>query len=93
MYFHLFQSEKASSTLPKITRTIGAVQEDTVSSSSKVNITFNGKCWLDSFGSKKEQNITCSSFKPGTTDSGKKPKKTEVRARLGKKNVKNRLGL
>jgi len=83
--------EKASCTLPKITRTIGAVQEDTVSSSSKVNVTFNGKCWLDSFGPKKDQNILCSSFKPSTNE--KKIKKTEVRSRLGKKNVKNRLGL
>jgi len=86
-------NNQSSSSLPKITRTIGAVQEDIVSSSSKVNITFNGKCWLDSFGAKKDQNISCSSFKPNTNDSGKKSKKTEVRARLGKKNVKNRLGL
>lgn len=84
-------SEKASATLPKITRRIGAVQEDTVSSSSKVNVTFNGKCWLDSFASKKDQNITCSSFKPSSNE--KRVKKTEVRSRLGKKNVKNRLGL
>ena len=59
---HFIQSDnnQSSSSLPKITRTIGAVQEDIVSSSSKVNITFNGKCWLDSFGAKKDQNISCS---------------------------------
>lgn len=68
---------------PKITRTIGAVQEDIVSSTSKVNITFNGM--KKSVATIKSPTVSCSSFK---TDSSK----PEVRARLGKKNVRARLG-
>ena len=60
----IFQPMKMSSE-PKITRTIGShpvVQEDTVSSTSKVNVTFNG---LTGFGKQpKQPKISCSVSSP-----------------------------
>lgn len=93
-------------TSPKITRTIGSVQENVVSSTAKVNVTFGTK--TGSSGPK----ISCSSFGkssggPTRLDSGRvvdrlggKPasgggkiiRTTSAKSRLGSKSVKSRLG-
>ena len=94
-------------TSPKITRTIGSVQENVVSSTAKVNVTFGTK--TGSSGPK----ISCSSFAKSSgglstrLDSGRvvdrlggKPasgggkiiRTTSAKSRLGSKSVKSRLG-
>jgi len=83
-------------TSPKITRTIGSVQENVVSSTAKVNITFGSN--TGSSGPK----ITCSSFGKSSGKSsgrvvdrlggGKIIRTTSAKSRLGSKSVKSRLG-